>query len=156
LGQISIQGSYTSLPDQDEYNIVIYLEAVNPDIWGFYVYDLILIPSDEWSCSISSASQSDTPMFYYGNGFDLDAIRNPRKYRSSLMQNVYVDEHWASKRYCELSRVASGEPVFQSNSDQRLWFFTYKEMPDPESFIENCGVIRAERSARYILMRGKN
>jgi hypothetical protein len=162
LGQIAFPSGYTHLQGDSGSYYDVVLSAIIPLGEIVHIYDVVLIPSDEWVCSISAynPAYSYTTLLRYGTGFDLDAIRNPRKYRSYLVspelppppENPFL--HTGLVYLCELSRVASGEPMFQANVDQRLWFFQVDSNLNTSS-IQNCGAIRAERSARYLLARGK-
>jgi hypothetical protein len=152
LGQLVVPTSYTMLPTDNYYGTLIYLWASADNSESFYIYDVILIPADEWAGNFESM-ESDKSYFSRGLGLDLDSIRNPRQYRASLMYLPDSTPVYSS----ELTRISSGEPMFQSNSDQRMWLFQYSRqttIQDAESFIENCNSIRAERSARYLLYRG--
>jgi hypothetical protein len=160
LGQLTILPSYTLRPDDNIDIIKIYLEAyseTDADFTNAYVYDIILIPADEWSGNFGMPKITGTSVLRYGQGLDIDGITNPRQFRAEqteilINSKTYTDSN--RNITASWSRIASSEPIFQANADQRLWFFQYKQQAGLVSYFENCGKVCVQRSARYILMRG--
>jgi hypothetical protein len=170
LGQIKIHPSTTIRPNDTIESVNIYLDVISEDdsLYCLYdeVYDIIIIPSDEWSGNFGVPSEIPGVtryggFLYYGNGLDVDGITNPRQYRASQTIKSpssptpyttyddtyrYIDSEWA--------RIASGEPIFQANKDQRLWFMQYKQSAAGSFWFQNCGKVCAQRSSRYIFARG--
>lgn len=156
MGQLTIPFADVMLSD-DSMSGAIYI-AVYASIEtteDFYIYDLILIPADEWSGSCTAYDEYGNSILYYGTGLDVDAIRNPKKLRSALYDTDPIHGSKSTTFYRgEIQHIYSGDPIFQANADQRLWFFSVYSYGGSASYIENCGAIRTERSARYLLMRG--
>lgn len=155
MGQLTIPFAETIIPsDTFDGSVYIALYASIENTEQFYVYDLILIPADEWAASCTAYDEYGNSLYYYGSGVDVDAIRNPKKTRSSL-NNIYNEAQKSGYFYSgEVKHIFSNDPIFQANSDQRLWFFAIYTYGSSASYIENCGAIRTERSARYLLARG--
>ena len=160
LGQFVIQPSMTIRMNDKVAYVKIMLETRSDDD-NLYVYnsiyDIVLIPSDEWSGNFGVPLASGVSTLFYGRGLDVDGITNPRQYRATennidLKALTYDDDHRTV--LAEWSRTASSEPIFQNNSDQRIWFLQTKKESTNLSFFENCGKICAQRSARYIFARG--
>ena len=112
-----------------------------------YIYDLILIPTDEWSINVKDTSFAKP--FAAGRYLDVDAITSPKKVRASL-KVVATDEIV----YDYLS-VTSGKPMFQSNAEQRLWFF-FVDGDDADDRTAEPSLYRVlcYRNARYLSQRG--
>jgi hypothetical protein len=158
LGLLTIH-PYNHIPTTGLNSITIHLDScLTDDIYTTYyatigIYGIILIPVDEWAGMFEVPSATGTGVLSYGTGLDIDSITNPRQYRVSQIDSSDVI-------ISEWTRVASSEPIFQANTDQRLWFLQYRNLDSGGvvygklSYFENCGLIRAERSARYLLMRG--
>lgn len=154
MGQVTIPFSEAVIVDDvfgGSVNIALYASAETGET--FYVYDLILIPADEWAGSFTAYDEYGNPLYYYGAEIDVDSIRNPKKVRSSLLQRE-ANTNASGKYRGEVKNIVSNDPIFQANSDQRLWFFAIHVYSESASYIENCGAIRAERAARYLLARG--
>lgn len=155
LGQIAIVPPNTLHKNDEIGNVKIILEGYSEDDTDWdsaYVTDLILIPADEWSGNFGMPKITGTSVLEYDYGVEIDAISTPRQYRAAEVHKIDNKKLYVA----DWSRIASSEPVFQANSDQRLWFLQYKHQNGLVSYIENCGAVCAERSSRYILMRGSN
>lgn len=162
LGQISILPTAIRSSEFIQ-SLVLYLEtktSADLDYGTAYIYDIILIPADEWSGCFGIPKITGTSVLTYGSGLDVDGITTPKQYRAMQydtlpMQYGPVQFSASQSGYtADWSRIASSEPIFQDNADQRLWFLQYKHQAGLVSNFENCGAVRAERSARYLLMRG--
>jgi hypothetical protein len=160
LGQLSILPSFQMRSGETVHKIGIYLEFqsnLDSCYSNSVVYDVILIPADEWSGNFGMPKITGTSVLQYGDGLEVDGITTPRQYRAvqtNLSGASSLSKETNRLISAEWSRIASSEPIFQSNIDQRLWFFQYQQQQGLVSRFENCGAIRAERSARYILFRG--
>lgn len=153
LGQLTISPSNTLHRDDVIGDMKIYLDGYSEDgtDWlNAYVSDIILIPADEWSGNFGMPKITGTSVLTYGYGVEVDGITTPRQYRAAEVHKLDSGKLFVA----DWSRIASSEPIFQSNSDQRLWFLQYKHQAGLVSYLENCGTICIERSSRYILMRG--
>jgi len=162
LGQFTINPSYTIRPSDTVDYIRIYLDAYCEDIqpsWALtWIHDIIIMPSDEWIGNFGMPSTSVSAVMQYGKGLDIDAVTNPRQYRASettiITPSASYNDAYRSIA-AEWSRIASSEPILQSNRDQRLWFMQFQSQQYGMSYsIENCGKVCAQRSSRYIFARG--
>jgi len=165
LGQFKIHPSTSMRPNDNVETVSIYLDTISKDdsinyTWN-EVYDIILIPADEWSGNFGVPMLTGSGALYYGNGLDVDGITSPRQYRAaqtikSPSSPAYYTTYDDTYRYVdsEWARVTSGEPIFQANKDQRLWFTQYRQTGGRFFFFQNCGKVCAQRSSRYLLARG--
>jgi hypothetical protein len=162
LGQLVILPAFALRPHDTIDLIRIYLDSCSDDVsTGYtnaYIYDIVLIPADEWSGNFGMPKITGTSVLYYGRGLDVDGITCPRQYRAIELSDTTHYKMFTAQgqRFAaaEWTRVASGEPIFQANADQRVWFLQYKHQDGLVSHFENCGLVCAQRSARYLLMRG--
>ena len=162
LGQITINPLYT-LTSRDAVTgikVTLQMYATVDDSVNITVYDVVLIPADEWSGFFSASNYDLDALLYEGRSLDIDSIVNPRQYRAVMSEAVPTINNIVAQTQInylgEYARVASSEPIFQSNADQRLWFFNLKKTSATASYsYTGCiGRVRAECSARYLLMRG--
>lgn len=156
MGQLSILPSYTMRADDSIGSIKIYLDSFSDDTVNYAnsrIYDVVLIPADEWSGNFGMPKLSGTSVLTYDYGIEIDGISTPRQYRAAEVLKP-KDKTLPNQYVAEWSRIASSEPIFQANSNQRLWFMQYRHGDGLVSFFENCGSVAAERSSRYLLMRG--
>lgn len=163
LGQLVVQPSMTIRPNDKVDYVKIALETASPNDASYvqsYVYDIVLIPADEWSGNFGTPVVSvgtQNALLSKGRGLDVDAITNPRQYRASMSNIVIADPVYADSErtiVAEWSRIASSEPILQSNVAQRMWFLQYAHQTDLVTYFQSCGKVCAQRSARYILARG--
>ena len=157
LGQLSIlPASYSIGYGYEEIDVKLEVASTDDDAFtNAVVYDVILIPADEWSGNFGvPVSTGAYDGLTYSKSLDVDGVTTPRQYKA-IQTRIDVSGK-APIRYAtaEWTRIASSEPVFQANADQRLWFTMYHVGNDNTPYFESCGAIRAERSARYLLMRG--
>lgn len=162
LGQLSILPAPLRNSESIQ-GLILYLETKTDDDGDYtnsLVYDVILIPADEWCGNYGIPKITGTSVLTYGTGLDVDGFTTPKQYRAMQYDTVPIQygpfQLSASiQNYtADWSRISSSEPIFQANADQRLWFFQYKHQQGLVSCFENCGAVRAERSSRYLLMRG--
>jgi hypothetical protein len=155
-------GQLTILPSSKSGETVsitkIYLDTLTDDDTDYtlgYIYDIILIPTDEWTGNFGMPKITGTTVLEYGQYLDVDGITIPRQYRAAQMESRTVPGLPRGDIVNALwSRIASSVPIFQANTNQRLWFFQYKQQNGMVSYFEDSGSVRAERSARYLLARG--
>ena len=122
------------------------------------LYDMILIPVDEWACDATDSgntlsSRIDNRASAAGNSYlRLDSISEPRQW-------LAVVQSWATDRlFTYYRRIAPGKPVIRPRRTQRLWVLTtrYPTAGNPEQrsepyVAESIGV---EVQQRYSSMRG--
>jgi hypothetical protein len=138
-------------------NITLTLELSNSNAptADLYLYDLILVPVDEWSIdTYENFNSGDTSVSQITNinHYDIDSITFPRQairsVRKALPNNGVTDAYIA---------VTSGEAILQANSNQRLWFlasrvhnFTLPRQAEHEI----AHSVELVTSQRYLGMRG--
>lgn len=156
LGQLAIMPSSLIHPDETVEKITIYLEMLSTSD-GYYnlskIYDIVLIPCDEWAGNFGMPKTTATAVLQYGQGLDVDGITAPRNYRA-VQTKKGIGKTNPKIFSADWSRIASGEPIFQQNADQRLWFMQFFQTYSQITNFETMGGVRAERSARYLLARG--
>lgn len=121
-----------------------------------YLYDLILMPADEWLGAFDIATSERFrvgEVGYFGSRryLDIDSIAYPRRFLRAL---VYNEAGIIYNYRC----IANGPAILQSNVAQRLWFFTTRHTSDSTSQVasdwEESGRVQAFRQQRYFGMRG--
>jgi hypothetical protein len=124
------------------------------------LYDLILMPVDEWACDaldtrndyFSRVDRYLSAGTYYPRYLDIDGLTYPKQ-TSALVKDVATDQYILPYYY-----VSPGDPIVQANARQRLWFLcvrydatgTIYNTADPE--ITNR--IQISRTQRYYSRRG--
>jgi hypothetical protein len=162
LGQINIQsprlmlanggGPTTKKPTgYQPTSMRIILDASNLLGDDFEVYDVVLLPTDEWVGTFAGTPEGvDETIAYEGKRIDVDGITNPRMYRALLNEIISTTSQTID---AELFRIASSRPILQSNKNQRLWFLQTHDIY-LYSYFEATGKVRLQRSDRYLVMRG--
>ncbi len=118
--QLPVGGTFklTDLGDVTEIRIQASAASGTPNL---IIYDLILIPVDEWS--IDSADFANTDDSIVGRSSDLaklldvDSITNPRIDIQSLVR--LVDSEQITSVY---DPISPGKAILQDKTQQRLWF----------------------------------
>lgn len=159
LGQLVIQPT-SGLRSSDylsELTIYAQTKSIADNVYTFsYLYDIILVPSDEW-CGGFGVPVNTGSTLRFGMGLDIDGITYPKHYRA--VQTTYIDTGMPTQYdqavVGDYTKIASGEPILQTNADQRLWFLQfYNQFPGFQSFFENALRVKVTRSSRYLLARG--
>jgi hypothetical protein len=88
------------------------------------LYDLIIIPTDEWAGDFSPKSEETNDSIQLTNYLDVDSLRPRHNIRALVRDesNDFVLTRWAT--------IANGPATLQPNVDQRLWFFTMELASD--------------------------
>lgn len=108
----------TEIPDQ--LNIVVQIANANGTDLVVNLYDVVLIPIDEWAGDfIDSALENDSGV---GNGrlLDIDSVTYPKRRIRSLVRTADASEFITAS----YQPITPGPAILQSNADQRLWFLT--------------------------------
>lgn len=121
------------------------------------LYDLILIPVDEWAADCTSRITPTAPITSFlnlskVNYLDLDSVTYPKNTLQCWGRRIIDDAIVTA-----LIPVTSGEARFRENADQRLWFFFQKTILPTAPRVAPPGVaayIQIYRSQRYLTMRG--
>ncbi len=120
-----------------------------------YVYDLILIPTDEWAGDFYDTVNTASSTLGYDKMLIVDSVGNPRKaiaakvkawQRAGLVKSIW-------------ETVANGPLVLRPNSEQRLWFLTARTYeigsnPDWRSEPYVLCQVQLYKNERYFSARG--
>jgi hypothetical protein len=123
----------------------------------FDIYDLILIPIDEWAihalAPIIGSQIGDRGDSSYGNYLDIDSITSPKHSLRTIIKQGVDDS--ASLAYMPFGNKSA---ILQNGILQRLWFlqaYDYSQNTgDPLAKHEVVNSIRLSRNQRYLSMRG--
>jgi len=144
----------TELGDQTTIDIQVSAEAGAPDL---YLYDLILMPADEWLIDATDKANEDDSDVGRNNDIprllDIDSITYPKESIRALVRQI-SNEVTATYRAGTIS-----EAILQANAQQRLWFFAMQTSATGSSFnwiappeISHSVVIN--KVERFLQMRG--
>lgn len=151
LGNVYIQ-PHKVFSSEEMGLISIYISIAPTDIGGdtIDIYDLILIPVDEWAGEFSSPV-SDSGIVDGGNDryLDIDSIHSKKPLNAMWRDGQNNDERLTIYRH-----VANGPVILQANSRQRLWLLS-RALVDDESKIESAFAIEFSANARYFAQRGE-
>jgi len=115
------------------------------------LYDLILIPADEWIGDFSAATD------YFGLNMlgsqrilDIDSITFPKR---NIRAPLKVE---TSEEVTDIWTPSAKTAIFQANEQQRLWFFAikYESATERRSEPWNANSVQAYTVQRYFSMRG--
>ncbi len=128
------------------------------------LYDVVLIPIDEW-CGIYTANIENYYSFLrQGTLLDLDATGSMRSQRAILREALSADLPISDEYlYGEWVKQARSGPLLQAKEDQRLWFLfcgheqyfwdgTYHGIWQVDFGTKYS--VRVYRNSRYLTMRG--
>lgn len=161
FGQIVIPSNVVSQVEEvDDLAIVIQGQNLNavPGTATLTIYDLILMPVDE--CAIEAVdtlrnSSASAITLYNDLLLNADSITYPKKMIRTLGQKETDDEIRLIYR-----PITAGPTILQSNADQRLWFFGFRDFTPPLATniwaqdIETVHTVRINKNQRYFSMRG--
>ena len=151
LGQFVIPGNFSMRANEKPTLSTIVLDAMRTDTATIRIYDIVLLPADEW---VGTFAATPTALMeaclYDGRRAEIDGITNPRQYRA-LLQTIVSDTTGTID--AEWFRIASSAPVIQSNRWQRLWFLLTFDT-ELYTYFEAIGSVRLQRSARWLALRG--
>lgn len=118
---------------------------------GLTLFDLVLIPVDEWAVdSISPAPSLVNDAKIKGDHFlDIDSITNPKV---SITATNRTDSDLIVSRY---QAINNGPAILQKGSDQRFWFLIMSYETYWRSFTELAGSVQINKRQRYLGYRGR-
>lgn len=136
------------------YFEVEYLHTVdtNSILW---LYDLILIPTDEWAGLYRTPTNDYTGVLGGISILDIDPIGSPRSPRA-LLRSRNGGELLLEDYQSEWIKMTRGGPFLQINSDQRLWFtaLNIAENGMMRAFMMQKMMVKIYKAQRYLTMRG--
>ena len=147
MGHITIPTSTVNIDEVwSVLDLVILLSNSNAAPGSAAIYDLILIPVDEWAGDFSG-SFDITPTYY----LLVDSIGRPK---TPIRSFSVLDSN--DRFTAPYLTIASGVSIVQSNRTQRLWFVsTYiGGTDDNPAHFSMAHSLRVERQQQYWSMRG--
>jgi hypothetical protein len=150
-------GGRTITPDELGDTGVIAIQVKN-DSGGaetVYIYDLVLIPTDEWSGDFADLADIDDSIIGKQDNIrhflDIDSVRNPKVLGRSL---VRLDD--ANESISANYEFDSGEVILQANADQRVWVLSAHIGSNDEWLSEPFvgWSVQAFKNQRYLTQRG--
>lgn len=140
--------------DEQLQTLVLHIRATNPDTdyKAIRLYDIILIPVDEWFASITQSVDPTSSYDGVVNGFGimLDSVGHPKQSLRVLGLSTDLNDIVFNFR-------VDGTPMMlQANTAQRLWFFTLSH-DDTVLRFSRPDLVHGGKMAganRYFSMRG--
>jgi hypothetical protein len=141
------------------------LESLYIDIWlshtraaagNLYLYDLILIPVDEWSGEFVY-NDAIEDILQRGRVLEIDSVINPKAYIRALLR----DGSATGAIYNDWRTVANGELIHQANASQKMWVFCHLPSSFYDTPVSNIGAypeithaVDVNAARRYFSGRG--
>lgn len=148
LGRFDILPTKLSNKTAD-LTLTISIDYDSPGSRTLILYDLVLMPIDEWGAKLDRTRNSSTTNY----GIQGDSISNPKIALETLITNIDDDDDIVGIG----SSVNNGPIILQANSTQRLYAFYYSQLIG-SSFLfgqfETISRNRAWRNSRYLSLRG--
>jgi hypothetical protein len=161
FGRVVLQGEVYGRDAEEAIYVYLhfYMECTVAAARNAWLYDVILIPTDEWYCKTIVDSESgdilDTERY-----LDVDSVTTPKDRRKCVVRDVTATSGYYKIRY-PWTRQGAGPAILQANVTQRMWFFSFQSTtlgPPPSGrFIGTFPLsasVRCLATARYLSMRG--
>lgn len=137
---------------------VIAIQAKNDSGSGrdVYIYDLILIPTDEWAGDFTDLADVDDSIIGKQDDvkhfIDIDSVRNPKVLGRSLVRLDDANESISANYEFD----TNGEVILQANADQRVWVISAHIGSNDEwlSLPYTAWSVQAYKNQRYLTQRG--
>lgn len=116
------------------------------------LYDLALIPSDEWSGDYVDGALSTSSRCGAGYLLDVDSVSYPKVSKRAVMRNAGAEDGLVHALY---THITAGPAILQSNADQRLYVLCARYASGvwySEPWL--CHSVKLEAAFRYLSMRG--
>ena len=152
LGSFRLPGYSTLSPSDITDFLSLQLQAWSSAARDVYLYDLVFIPTDEWSCDSLDGAQVSGSSIMQGYQFDLDSVTFPKYERRSLVRANGSLTGLVRSMYTSIS---AGPAALQAGVAQHL--YTLASRYDGVSFSSEpwaCHSARLQAAYRYLLMRG--
>lgn len=163
MGSVYIPGQVAGITS---WTIQFRLTAYGNGASDAELYDMILIPIDEWAIDcVDTENRSgltlNSKSAVYARGsatlhtyLDIDGrVRFPK--RRTMLTRLYSDDEVAATYL----GITGGDPILQANAEQRLWFLStrYSAVGSTEQRSEPwvSNTIQQFGVARYLSMRGR-
>lgn len=117
---------------------------------GLSLYDLILIPCDEWGIDSRSPNPSSSNVAKVkGDSYlDVDSITSPKTLITSINRN---GSDQIVSRY---QAITNGPAMLQTKRQQRLWFLIMSYEGYWRAYPEIAGSVQAYKQQKYLYARG--
>lgn len=142
----NVAGIYTN-----DMTLYVYASNSNAAPGDLYLYDLILVPTDEFCALLSTSQNSQT---YMGNAQDYilnaDSLTVPGEELLAYLSRT-TDDHFVA----DWKKVNVGPLVLQANKAQRLFVFVLTDHSSlTRSYITATYTVKVTSAQRYLSMRG--
>ena len=160
FGEVSIpvSGTFRQVDVSDVFEIRLQTAGTSTTP-RLHLYDLILIPTDEWSLDAVDFANSSLSDVGRSNGIvkllDVDSITDFRTDIKSLVRQIGTEFITA-----EYNPITPGPAVLQANTRQRLWFFAMQTSAAESSYSwiappEIAHSVQVYKNERYLGLRGE-
>lgn len=152
LGTFTYPGMPIDTDDVSESSGLIIQRYATSTTPTAELYDLIIIPTDEWAGDFSPKSEETEDSIQLTNYLDVDSLKPRHNIRALVRDedNDFVLTRWTT--------IANGPATLQPNADQRLWFFTMELASDGSSELRAPPYqglsVQMFRNQRYFSYRG--
>lgn len=144
----SSQLKATDLGNQMQIVLQIWSSAART----VYLFDLALVPTDEWSADLVDGVLVAGSEVGAGQQMDVDSISNPKSILRALVRAAGSDTGYISSIY---QPIASGPAILQSNAEQRLFVLCAKYQSGVwYSLPSTAHFAKLEAAFRYFSLRG--
>lgn len=154
FGELTIP-PYRLTQDEDLYSLLfnVYITKTGSTATMVHLYDIILIPVDEWFAAAKHVYDPTTAASYIidRDGIEIDSVKNP-KYK---LRSFGIEGSDMTVRYTV--RVDGSPVIFQSNEEQRLWFFVLSSQASSALRTSHPDLFHSAHmkgANRYFSMRG--
>lgn len=115
------------------------------------LYDLILIPTDEWAIDTYAVdpSANSTAKMLGGDFLEVDSVSNPKVAITTYNRNP------ARQIISRYQSTHNGPAILQANNRQRLWFMVMNYETYWQSLPEVTGSVQVFKRQHYLGPRGK-
>lgn len=152
FGQITIPSSQISFSSNELADVtVIAIEGSCTTIGvALNIYDLILIPTDEWAIDTRSPSGPivGEARIEGGDYMDIDSISNPKQ------MIVATNRSPADLVISRYQTISNGPVMLQTRQQQRLWFLSMSYNTVWRSYPETAGSVQVNKQQKYLYARG--
>jgi len=159
FGRVQLGAGLGRSPEEsDGINIYLQAEQTVAAARNLYVYDVILIPADEWYAKLIVDGETGE-LIDVDEQLDSDSVLTPKNKRLCVVRDIDLSgsEYLI---YWDWTRQGAGPNILQANEWQRVWFFSRVHANTPLATGNLLGTfhlsasVRCEATARYLSMRG--
>lgn len=156
FGEIALGPYADTYPLEVSHTFIHIGLSSNAGAATVYLYELILIPVDEWAIDSEDMFKNTGALGYtndYWSHLEIDGIRNQRRLLSFLIGTTsgHIARYWRP--------ITNGIPILQTGKHQRLWLLSaryddYADADDLRADSEICSTVQVWRNQRYTTLRG--